>query len=101
VIAPGDVSPRRDSRSELYVAKLSNAIHRAANTGPTLHPWPNCSRHHGNGRRRRSARGHTSARTGAVAAKSALDEPIGAVALREAASIVTVLISQIARRFAG
>ena len=36
MIAPGDVTPRRDSRSGLYVAVLSNAIHLAANTGRVI-----------------------------------------------------------------
>jgi mRNA-degrading endonuclease toxin of MazEF toxin-antitoxin module len=33
VIAPGDITPRRDSDHELYVVVLSNTIHLAAATG--------------------------------------------------------------------
>jgi len=36
VIAPGDITPRRDSGHELYVVVLSNAIHLAANTGRVI-----------------------------------------------------------------
>lgn len=36
MIAPGDIAPRQDSRRELYVAVLSNAIHLAANTGRVI-----------------------------------------------------------------
>lgn len=100
MISPGDIVPRRDSDHELYVAVLSNTHHLAADTGrliacpfvpgrlpddvmalvvsveqpegvllPELVQW---------------------------LPSSALDEPIGtvgAVALRETASIVTALIS--------
>ena len=100
MIAPGDVTPRRDSRSELYVAVLSNAIHLAANTGRVI----TCL----------FIPGRIAADTMAMVVavdqpegtllpelvqwlpSSALDEPIGsvgAVALAEAASIVTALIS--------
>lgn len=33
MIAPGDITPRRDSDHELYVVVLSNAIHLGADTG--------------------------------------------------------------------
>lgn len=33
MIAPGDITPRRDSDHELYVVVLSNTIHLAAATG--------------------------------------------------------------------
>lgn len=36
MIAPGDITPRQDSRRDLYVAVLSNAIHLAANTGRVI-----------------------------------------------------------------
>lgn len=36
MIAPGDIAPRRDSEHELYVAVLSNALHRAADTGRVI-----------------------------------------------------------------
>lgn len=36
MINPGDVSPRRDSDQELYVAVLSNALHLAADTGRVI-----------------------------------------------------------------
>jgi len=36
VIAPGDITPRRDTDRELYVVVLSNAIHLAAATGRTI-----------------------------------------------------------------
>lgn len=36
LIAPGDIAPRRDSEHELYVAVLSNALHRAADTGRVI-----------------------------------------------------------------
>lgn len=100
MIAPGDISPRRDSDRELYVAVLSNAFHLAADTGrvivcpfvPGVLP------------------DDVMAMVVAVEQpegtllpelvqwlpSSALDEPmgrIGAAALRETASIVTALIS--------
>lgn len=36
MIAPGDIAPRRDSEHELYVAVLSNALHRATDTGRVI-----------------------------------------------------------------
>jgi hypothetical protein len=36
VIAPGDITPRRDSDHELYVVVLSNTIHLAAATGRVI-----------------------------------------------------------------
>jgi hypothetical protein len=36
VIAPGDVTPRRDTNQELYVVVLSNTIHLAAATGRAI-----------------------------------------------------------------
>jgi hypothetical protein len=100
VIAPGDISPRRDSDHELYVAVLSNALHVAADTGrvivcpfvPGVIPddmmsmviavdQPN---------------GTLLPELVQWLPSSALDKPIGkvgAVALREAASIVTALVS--------
>ena len=36
MIAPGDITPRRDSGHELYVVVLSNTIHLAANTGRVI-----------------------------------------------------------------
>jgi mRNA-degrading endonuclease toxin of MazEF toxin-antitoxin module len=36
VITPGDIAPRQDGNSELYVAVLSNSIHVAANTGRVI-----------------------------------------------------------------
>jgi len=36
VITSGDIAPRQDSNSELYVAVLSNSIHVAANTGRVI-----------------------------------------------------------------
>lgn len=36
MIAPGDITPRRDSDHELYVVVLSNAIHLAAATGRVI-----------------------------------------------------------------
>lgn len=100
MIAPGDIAPRRDSRRELYVAVLSNAIHLAANTGRVIA----CPFIPGR------IPDDTMALVVAVdqppgtllpelvqwLPSSALDEPIGTVgapALREAASIVTALIS--------
>jgi mRNA-degrading endonuclease toxin of MazEF toxin-antitoxin module len=100
VIAPGDIAPRQDSRRELYVAVLSNAIHLAANTGRVIAcPF---------------IPGRIPDDTMAMVVpinqpegtllpelvqwlpSSALGEPIGAVgaaALEEASSIVTALIS--------
>jgi hypothetical protein len=100
VIVPGDISARRDSDHELYVAVLSNALHIAADTGRVIVcPFvPGAI--------------PDDAMSMVVAVdqpdgtllpelvqwlpSSALDEPIGkigAVTLREAASIVTALIS--------
>lgn len=100
MIAPGDIAPRQDSRRELYVAVLSNAIHLAANTGRVIAcPF---------------IPGRIPDDTMAMVVpinqpegtllpelvqwlpSSALGEPIGAVgaaALEEASSIVTALIS--------
>ncbi len=36
MIAPGDITPRRDSDHELYVVVLSNTIHLAAATGRVI-----------------------------------------------------------------
>ncbi|MCB1286708.1 MAG: toxin [Mycobacterium sp.] len=36
MIAPGDITPRRDSDHDLYVVVLSNAIHLAAATGRAI-----------------------------------------------------------------
>lgn len=36
MIAPGDITPRRDTDQELYVVVLSNAIHLAAATGRVI-----------------------------------------------------------------
>lgn len=36
MITPGDITPRRDTDQELYVAVLSNAIHLAAATGRVI-----------------------------------------------------------------
>jgi len=36
VINPGDISPRRDTDQELYLAVLSNALHLAADTGRVI-----------------------------------------------------------------
>jgi hypothetical protein len=36
VITSGDIAPRQDSNSELYVAVLSNSIHVGANTGRVI-----------------------------------------------------------------
>ena len=36
MIAPGDITPRRESDQELYVVVLSNTIHVAANTGRVI-----------------------------------------------------------------
>ncbi|ASX03443.1 toxin [Mycobacterium intracellulare] len=36
MIAPGDITPRRDTDQELYVVILSNAIHLAAATGRVI-----------------------------------------------------------------
>ena len=36
MIAPGDITPRRDSDHELYVVVLSNTIHLAATTGRVI-----------------------------------------------------------------
>ncbi len=36
MIAPGDITPRRDSGHELYVVVLSNTIHLSANTGRVI-----------------------------------------------------------------
>ena len=33
---PGDIAPRRDTSSDLYVAVLSNSIHLAAHTGRVI-----------------------------------------------------------------
>jgi len=35
-MSPGDIAPRRDTGSELYVVVLSNAIHLAADTGRVI-----------------------------------------------------------------
>lgn len=36
MIAPGDISPRRDTDHEIYVAVLSNAIHLSSDTGRVI-----------------------------------------------------------------
>ena len=36
MITPGDIAPRQDGSRELYVAVLSNSIHLAANTGRVI-----------------------------------------------------------------
>lgn len=100
MIAPGDIAPRRDSETELYVAVLSNALHLAAATGRVITcpfiPGP--------------VPGDAMAMVVAVEQPTgtllpelvqwlplaALDEPIGtidAAALHEATAIVTALIS--------
>lgn len=100
MIAPGDIAPRRDSDHELYVAVLSNAIHLAADTGRLI----TCPFIPG--------RVPDDAMAMVVAVEqpkgtllpelvqwlplAALDDPmgsIGATALREAATIVTALIT--------
>lgn len=36
MITPGDIAPREDTSTELYIAVLSNSIHLAANTGRVI-----------------------------------------------------------------
>lgn len=100
MINPGDISPRRDSDHELYVAVLSNAFHLAADTGRVI----TCPFIPG--------RLPDSAMAMVVAVEqpqgtllpelvqwlptAALDDPIGAIgatALRETAAIIAALIS--------
>ena len=100
MIAPGDITPREDSRRELYVAVLSNAIHLAANTGRVIA----CPFIPGEVPDDAMAMVVTVSRPEGTLLpelvqwlpSSALGEPIGSVgpiALHEAASMVTALIS--------
>lgn len=100
MIAPGDITPRRDSDHELYVVVLSNAIHLAAVTGRVI----TCPFIPG------EVPGGVMAMVVAVQQPAgtilpelvqwlpaaALDEPIGnigAAALHETTTIVTALVS--------
>lgn len=100
MISAGVIAPRRDSDAELFVAVLSNSIHLSANTGRVIVcPF---------------IPGDVSANSMAMVVAvdqppgtllpelvqwlpiSALDQPIGTMspaALRQAASLVTALIS--------
>lgn len=98
MIAPGDVAPRRDSNTELYVVVLSNAIHLAAGTGRVIV----CPFIPG-GTTTGMAMVVTAPRPAGVALPElvqwlpevALDQPIGnigAAALNEATAIVAALV---------
>jgi hypothetical protein len=100
VIAPGDIAPRQDSSRELYVAVLSNSIHLAANTGRVI----TCPFIPGRVPDDAMAMVVASSQPDGTLLPelvqwlptSALGEPVGAtdpVALSEATSIVTALIS--------
>ena len=100
MIAPGDITPRRDSTRELYVAVLSNSIHLAANTGRVI----TCPFIPGQIPDDAMAMVVATSRPDGTLLPelvqwlptSALGEPIGATgpaALTEATSIVTALIS--------
>lgn len=100
MIAPGDVTPRRDSDHELYVVVLSNPIHLAAATGRVITcpfiPGPVSDA-------AMAMVVATAAPAGTVLPelvqwlpRAALDEPIGnigAAALEQATALVSALIS--------
>ena len=98
--APGDITPRRDTDQELYVAILSNAIHLAAATGRVI----TCPFIPGEIPSATMAMVVTVQQPKGVLLPElvqwlpvvALDEPIGTVgakALTDATTIVTALIS--------
>lgn len=100
MIAPGDISPRRDSSRDLYVAVLSNSIHLAANTGRVI-TCPFIPGQIPDGAMAmvvaiNQPEGTLLPELVQWLATSALGEPIGTTgpaALTEATSIVTALIS--------
>jgi hypothetical protein len=100
VIAPGDITPRRDTEHELYVVVLSNAIHLAAATGRVI-TCPFVPGEIPTGAMAMVV--NVAHPEGAVLPElvqwlpfAALDEPIGNIgdaALDETTSIVTALVS--------
>jgi len=100
VIAPGDITPRRDSDHELYVVVLSNAIHLAAATGRVI-TCPFIPGEIPSGTMAmvvsvQQPRGAVLPELVQWLPAAALDEPIGNIggaALSETAAIVTALVS--------
>lgn len=100
MIAPGDITPRRDTDQELYVVVLSNAIHLAAATGRII-TCPFIPGEIPSGTMALIATAQQP--TGVVLPelvqwlpRAALDEPIGNIggpALAEATATLTALVS--------
>ena len=100
MIAAGDITPRRDTKHELYVVVLSNAIHLAAATGRVI----TCPFIPGQNRSGTMAMVVTVQQPGGTVLPelvqwlpmAALAEPIGNIggaALGETAAIITALVS--------